>query len=147
MNHPLSDLAFAGAMSAVCAMSSAFAQAPSWNAPDGRNSSLPKPPPSGVVNKATGSAVAVTLKPPRDIDCTATIKAPGDRNESKPTHWYTDGTEDHGQILNGISSIASGMAGAMSAINDMQARIEQLRCEEQNTKAKLDFLIHTLVHE
>jgi len=129
---------------AACAASSPFAQAPSWNAPDGRNSSLPKPPPSGVVNKATGSAAAVKMQPPRDVDCKATITRPVDPYDPHPSKYKTDQTLDHGQILNAIGEEIIGVAHYM---NDMQVRIEQLRCEDQNTKAKLDFLIHTLVHE
>jgi hypothetical protein len=30
-------------------------------------------------------------------------------------------------------------------LDDMQVRVEQLRCEQQNIKAKLDFIIHVLV--
>jgi hypothetical protein len=157
MNRPLPALAFAGALSiaacaaapttltlvvAVCATSSAFAQAPSWNSPDGRNSSLSKPPPSGVVSKSAGSAVAVTLQPPRDVDCKATITKPETPDETRPTKWYTDGTEDHGQILN---SVGASMIHAEGQFNQMQVRIEQLRCEEQNLEAKLDFIIRMLM--
>jgi hypothetical protein len=131
-------------LAAVCAMTSAFAQAPSWNPSDGRNSSLPKPQPSGVVNKATGSAAAVNMQPPRDVDCNATITKPVDPYDPHPTKFKTDQTLDHGQILNAFGEEIIGVA---HYLNDMQVRIEQLRCEERNTKAKLDFLIRTLVHE
>jgi len=132
------------AATALWAMQTVFAQTPSWNSPGGRGSSLPaQQAPSGVARNAGNStaAAATALQPPRDRDCSAITQAP-DPFDPHPTKWYTDGTEDHGQILNTLGLL---VVGVVHSTNDLQMRIAQLRCEQDNIKAKLDFLIRMQV--
>jgi len=105
---------------------------------------MPKQPPSAVVRNAVNSpaAAAAALQPPRDRDCKAAVTQAPEPFDPRPTKWYTDGTEDHGQILNALGGHITAVA---HYTNDLQMRIEQLRCEQENIKAKLDFLIRVTV--
>jgi hypothetical protein len=58
------------------------------------------------------------------------------------TNGYTSGPNvDLGFIVNTIRAMANNHEGNH---NDLQVRIEQLRCENQNLEAKLDYIIRRL---
>jgi hypothetical protein len=58
------------------------------------------------------------------------------------TNGYTSGPNvDFGFIINTIRAMANNHEGNH---NDLQVRIEQLRCENQNLEAKLDYIIRRL---
>jgi hypothetical protein len=115
---------------------------PSWGSPNIRGSSLPQSP--NAVNRvaATPNAAVVNAnQAPKDRDCKTLVTKPEQKYVSNFTKWHTDGTEDHGQILNGVAVV--GQAVEVD-LEDVQVRIEQLHCEEQNIKAKLDYIIRRL---
>jgi hypothetical protein len=86
-----------------------------------------------------GNERTVASKPPTDRDCKSVVTKPDQGYApARAGGFYTDGTQDHGRILNEVST-----TGRVVQVNleDLQVRIEQLRCEDQNIKAKLDYLI------
>jgi hypothetical protein len=113
---------------------SAGAQAgsPSWQA-------VPASTQFKGATASVGNERAVASSPPTDRDCKSLVTKP-DRGyvPERSGGFYTDGTEDHGRIMNEVST-----TGRVVQVNleDLQVRIEQLRCEDQNIKAKLDYLI------
>jgi len=98
-----------------------------------------RPPDAANRMSIQNAAVATANQPPKDRDCKSLVTKP-DAPYAAPTftRFYTDGTEDHGQILNAVIGVTHSV---QSDLDDMQVRIEQLRCEDQNIKAKLDYLI------
>jgi hypothetical protein len=86
-----------------------------------------------------GNERAVASSPPTDRDCKSVVTKPDQGYApARAGGFYTDGIQDHGRILNEVST-----TGRFVQVNleDLQVRIEQLRCEDQNIKAKLDYLI------
>ena len=75
---------------------------------------------------------------PRPRNCEALITRPAsDFNPAPMQHWYTTGTEDIGQVLN---TVLASMQRTGEVGNDLQIRIEKVRCEQANIEDKLDFL-------
>jgi hypothetical protein len=113
--------------------------APSWGQAGARGSAAPQAPGAVNRNAMNPNTTATTVnQPPRDRDCSAITKADAPYDTERPTKFNSDGTEDHGQILNGIAGTTMALRHDLT---DLQVRIEQLRCEDQNIKAKLDYLI------
>jgi hypothetical protein len=115
---------------------------PSWGPVENRGSALPRSPDAVNRMAATPNAAAANInQAPKDRDCKSVVSRPEQNYQSSFTKWSTDGTEDHGQILN----IVNGAARLVqSDLEDVQVRIEQMRCEEQNIKAKLDYIIRRM---
>lgn len=132
---------------AMCFADGALAQAPTWNVPSGA-SSLAKQP-SNAVNRVAGTpnAVAATAGvPPKDRDCKSLVTQPEPdyvtRFGRAETNGYTSGPNvDLGFLINTTRGAANAVQGNL---DDLQVRVEQLRCENQNIKAKLDFIIRAL---
>lgn len=84
--------------------------------------------------------------PPTSRDCRKAITQ-ADPSYTVPfgkaeTNGYTSGPNvDLGFIINTIRAMANNHEGNH---NDLQVRIEQLRCENQNLEAKLDYIIRRL---
>jgi hypothetical protein len=92
-----------------------------------------------ATNKAALAAGAAAPAPPTPRNCAQLITQPNPSYITvNLTHWYTDGTEDNGQILNQING---GTRLVQGDLNDLQIRIAQLACEDQNIEDKLDYLI------
>ena len=90
---------------------------------------------AGVSSAALAAAAAA---PPTPRNCAQINSANPSYVSTNATHWNTDGTEDNGQILNQIGSWARTLQGNL---DDLQVRLAQLACENQNIKDKLDYLI------
>lgn len=92
-----------------------------------------------AANGPVGNEHALASSPPSDRDCKSVVTRPiqGYANH-EAGGFSTDGTEDHGRILNEVANTGRVV---QTDLEDLQVRIEQLRCEDQNVKAKLDFLI------
>jgi len=105
---------------------------PSWQ-------SVPASTQSKGATAPVGNERAVASSPPTDRDCKSVVTKP-DRGYApeRSGGFYTDGTQDHGRILNEVSTTGRVL---QVDLEDLQVRIEQLRCEDQNIKAKLDYLI------
>jgi hypothetical protein len=80
--------------------------------------------------------------PPTPRDCAQLIQhANPSYIVTDMTHWSTNGTEDNGQILN---QIGAGVRELQGDLDDLQVRVAQLRCEDQNLEDKLDYIIRRL---
>ena len=131
------------AMAALIAASSPFAQTPpSWNAPGAGSLSKPSTAVSTRVATSPAAVAATVGAAPHDRDCKTQVTRPDAPYGPVMTRWSSDGTEDHGQILNFVGGATHILQGNL---DDVQVRIEQLRCEQLNIKAKLDYLIRALV--
>jgi hypothetical protein len=98
-----------------------------------------RPPDAANRMAIQNAAVATPNQPPKDRDCRTLVTKPDTPYAAATfTRFYTDGTEDHGQILNAVIGVNHSV---QKDLDDLQVRIEQLRCEDQNIKAKLDYLI------
>lgn len=108
---------------------------PPVNAPSGTAAATSASPP--VTSAATvPNRQVITNPPPVDRKCER-----GSANPSfvvKPMPWNSSGMMDLGKVadLNAGFSVQT-----LKATDDLQIRIEQLRCEQENIKAKLDYLI------
>jgi hypothetical protein len=88
-------------------------------------------------NLAVQSTAAPT---PRDCHKLVTQANPGYAMEWK--HWPTNGSgDDIGQVLNSMGVATHAL---QADLGDLQVRIEQLRCENQNLSDKLDYIIRKL---
>ena len=125
---------------AIAVQPTTIAQAgPSWGPADNRGSALQRSP--DAVNRTAGTtnvAVANPGVPPKDRDCQSQVTRPERAYSASFNKFPTDGTQDHGQILNVVVGTTRVVE---SDLEDLQVRIEQVRCEDQNIKAKLDYLI------
>jgi hypothetical protein len=82
---------------------------------------------------------------PRPRNCEALITRPAsDFNPAPMQHWYTTGTEDIGQVLN---TVLASMQRTGEVGNDLQIRIEKVRCEQANIEDKLDFLTKLQIYQ
>jgi hypothetical protein len=83
-----------------------------------------------------GNERTVASKPPTDRDCKSVVTKPD------PGYAHQQGEFYDGQFITGDEVANTGRLVQVD-LEDLQVRIEQLRCEDQNIKAKLDFLIRT----
>ena len=153
----------------ICAAITAAAQSkspPSWNPLPQPASSLGQPSPGSAANgpaqqiPAAGathpgqspnaqrqSATSATLNtPPTSRDCRKVVTQPDPNYVTQFGRAQTNGYEsgpnvDFGYILNTIRGVGNVVQGNL---DDLQVRIEQLRCENQNLEAKLDYIIRRL---
>jgi hypothetical protein len=120
--------------------------APSWGAPGSTtapagSANQASAVPRGV-NRTTLAAGSAPAAPPAPRDCAHLVQNPNPSYiATNMTHWSTDGTEDNGQILN---QIGAGVREVQGDLNDLQVRVAQLRCEDQNIEDKLDYIIRRL---
>jgi hypothetical protein len=78
----------------------------------------------------------ITNPPPADRKCVR--GSPNPSFAFKPQSWNASGVMDLGKV----ADLSSGHAlMTIRATDDLQVRIEQLRCEQENINAKLDYLI------
>ena len=98
-------------------------------------------------NAQRQNSTSVALNtPPTSRDCRKAITQPDPSYTVQfgkaETNGYTSGPNvDFGFIINTIRAMANNHEGNH---NDLQVRIEQLRCENQNLEAKLDYIIRRL---
>jgi hypothetical protein len=117
--------------------------APSWGSATA-GSTEPNASAGGtpVVPRGFSRGTLAAAAPPAPRDCTQLIQRPNPSYvATNMTHWNTDGTEDNGQILNQVGAAVRELQGNL---NDLQVRIAQLRCADQNMEDKLDYLIRRL---
>lgn len=108
---------------------------PPANAPSGTATVMSTSPPVTSASVVPNRQV-ITNPAPADRKCVR-----GSPNPSfvfKPSNWNSNGLMDLGMV----ADLAGGYANlTIKATDDLQVRIEQLRCEQENIKAKLDYLI------
>jgi hypothetical protein len=152
----------------ACAAVTAAAQSkspPSWGPVGAQPSPLAQPSPgqsnNGPVQQMGGAtqqhpgqsvtgqrqnAASVASAPPTPRDCRKAITQADPsyvvQFGKAETNGYTSGPNvDFGFIINTIRAMANNHEGNH---NDLQVRIEQLRCENENLAAKLDYIIRRL---
>jgi hypothetical protein len=116
---------------------------PSWG-----TAPQPSPTPRAAVSTAPRliNPEAAAVAPPTPRDCHKVVTQ-ADPNYTRDyfhaeTNGYTSGSNvDLGYVLNNVRGVANDNH---SDHNDLQIRVEQLRCETQNIEAKLDYIIRRM---
>ena len=97
-----------------------------------------RPPDAANRMAIQNAAVATPNQLPKDRDCKSAVTRPDSPYAGLAGKFYSDGTLDHGRILD----VVDGARRVIQVdLEDLQVRIAQLNCEDQNIKAKLDYLI------
>jgi len=97
-----------------------------------------RPPDAANRMSIQNAAVATANQPPKDRDCKSLVTRPDSPYAGLAGKFYSDGTLDHGRILD----VVDGARRVIQVdLEDLQVRIAQLNCEDQNIKAKLDYLV------
>ncbi len=142
----LAESAFAQATAPMVKPPSAFDASRTFHTVPPAAKPIP-PAPSGTtsVTSAAPPVTSAAVVPNRQV---ITNPAPADRKcergsanpsfQLKLQRWNSSGMLDLGKVVDVNGGLTQQ---TLKATDDLQVRIEQLRCEQENIKAKLDYLI------
>lgn len=110
---------------------------PAANPPASTPSVMAASPPVATNAAAVPNRYVSTAKPP-PADRKCERGTPNPSFVFKPANWNSNGLMDLGMVADLTATYA---LMTIKTTDDLQVRIEQLRCEQGNIKAKLDYLI------
>jgi hypothetical protein len=128
---------------------SAQAPSPSWgttNPPQQAGALAAQPQPSAAAARAQALPGRAGMTPPTPRDCKKLITKADpsyhlDFGRSMTNGYTSPPDVDLGYVLNVTRGVGNSLQGNH---DDLQVRIEQLRCENENIQAKLDYIIRRL---